>query len=246
MIRCSWKRASHAVVALLMALMPLQQARAIFGLGDIVYDPVNYGQNLLTAARTLQLISLQVQAVQQRIMMLKATAKNLQKMPFSALSNINQTISQVHLLVQQAGQLSFEVNAARSLYQQTYPGVYAAQMSKSALVQLADNQWQASSDAYQHAVLVQSRISENVVSDQQVLASLVDRSQAAEGALQAAQAGNQIQALAVRQNTDLLQLLAVQGRARSLEQSRRAEAEKIGASRVSHYIGDGIAYSRLQ
>ena len=233
------------LTAAIMVFSPLQPAHAIFGLGDIVYDPVNYGQNLLTAARTLQMINQQAQAFQQRITMLQNMAKNLQQLPFNALPNINQAISQVHLLMQQAGQLSFEVSQARILYQQTYPGIYTAQMTKNDLVQLADKQWVASREAYNHAVMVQSQISQNIVTDQQILSALVDQSQNAVGTVQVTQAGNQMRALAIRQNTDLLQLLASQGRAQSLDQSRRTEAEKIAVARVTHYIGDGNAYTRL-
>ena len=228
-----------------MVFSPLQSAHAIFGFGDIVYDPVNYGQNLLTAARTLQMINQQAQAFQQRITMLQNMAKNLQKLPFNALANINQAISQVHLLMQQTGQLSFEVSQARTLYQQTYPGIYTAQMTKNDLAQLADKQWVASTESYNHAVMVQSQVSQNILTDQQILSALVDQSQNAVGTVQVTQAGNQMRALAIRQNTDLLQLLASQGRAQSLDQSRRSESEKIAVARVTYYIGDGNAYTRL-
>ena len=42
-----------SVASIGLALAPVQNANA-FILGGIVYDPTNYAQNLLTAARTVQ------------------------------------------------------------------------------------------------------------------------------------------------------------------------------------------------
>ena len=58
-------------------------------------------------------------------------------------------------------------------------------------------------------------------------------SQSATGALQAAQAGNQLLALQAQQLADLTAAVAAQGRAQSLEAAQRAEqAEQTGASPV--------------
>ncbi len=235
-----------ALMALIVSLTPLQKANAFFGLPSIVFDPTNFGKNLLTAARTLQMVNQQAQAIQQRISMLQNMSKNLQGLTHTSLPNILQEIAQLNVMMQQAGQLAYEVNQARAIYRQTFPGIYQAQMSTDELVQLADRQWAASTDAYRHSVNVQSQISQNVITDQQTLSTLVNQSQNAVGAMQVAQAGNQLQALSIRQNTDLLQLLAVQGRAESLTQARAAESEKIALARLENFIGDGQLYTPLR
>ena len=38
-----------------IALAPMQPAYALFGVGDIVIDPTNLAQNILTAARPLEI-----------------------------------------------------------------------------------------------------------------------------------------------------------------------------------------------
>lgn len=52
------------LAALLMtgaiAFAPMQPAYALFGFGDIVFDPSNYAENVLTAARTLEQINNQI------------------------------------------------------------------------------------------------------------------------------------------------------------------------------------------
>ncbi len=239
------RKLTALIMAVFIAIAPTQQANAIFGF-NIVFDPKNFGQNLLTAARTLQMINQQAQAIQQRINMIRAMEKNLERLDDITLSNLNRQISQLNVLMQQAGQIAFDVDRARAVYQQTFPGAYQAQMSNNQMARYASQQWTASTDALRHAINVQAQISENVIADVNTLNTIIDQSQNAAGSLQAAQAGNQLQALSIRQNTDTLQLLAAQGRAVTLAQARAAEAEKIAIARLERFIGDGRLYTPIK
>ena len=51
----------------------------------IVFDPNNYAQNVLTAARALQQINNQIASLQNQAQMLINQAKNLATLPFSSL-----------------------------------------------------------------------------------------------------------------------------------------------------------------
>jgi hypothetical protein len=55
--------------------------------GGIVYDPTNYAQNVLTAARSLQQINSQIQQIQQQATSLINEARNLASLPFSSHSS---------------------------------------------------------------------------------------------------------------------------------------------------------------
>ena len=76
---------SRAIVlaATMLAVSPMlaTQAHAQFGFGRIVYDPTNYAQNLLTAARTLEQINHQITSLQNEATMLINQAKNLASLP---------------------------------------------------------------------------------------------------------------------------------------------------------------------
>jgi len=69
-----------------------------------------------------------------------------------------------------------------------------------------------------------------------VLGTLVGASQSSTGALQAAQAGNQLLALQSQQIADLTALLAAQGRAQALEAARDAAAEEEGRVRFNRFM----------
>ena len=60
-------------------------AHAFFGFGRIVYDPSNYAQNVLTAARTLEQINNQIQQLQNEAQMLINQARNLASLHYSSL-----------------------------------------------------------------------------------------------------------------------------------------------------------------
>ena len=52
----------------------------------VVFDPNNYAQNVLTAARALQQINNQIVSLQNQAQMLINQAKNLATLPFSSFS----------------------------------------------------------------------------------------------------------------------------------------------------------------
>jgi len=64
-----------------------------------VFDPSNYSQNVLTAARALQQINNQIQSLQNEAMSLINEARNLASLPYSALEQLQQSIGQTRQLL---------------------------------------------------------------------------------------------------------------------------------------------------
>ena len=83
-----------AVLAVPVALSPMlaSPAHAQFGFGRIVYDPSNYAQNVLTAARTLEQINNQITSLQNEAQMLINQARNLASLPYSSLQQLQQNV----------------------------------------------------------------------------------------------------------------------------------------------------------
>ena len=85
------RRAVVAGVLAVSAIAPIalpMPAHAQFG--GIVYDPTNYAQNVLTAARSLQQINNQIQQIQNQATSLINEARNLTSLPFSSLQQLQQ------------------------------------------------------------------------------------------------------------------------------------------------------------
>ena len=74
------------------------------------------------------------------------------------------------------------------------------------------------------------------------MSALIDQSQGATGALQAAQAGNQLLALQSQQLSDLVALLASNGRASALTEAERATAAEQGREQRRRFLTPGAGY----
>src|SRR3546814_15675516 len=99
-----------ATGALVMGVtVPSTPAHAQF----TVFDPSNYSQNLLTAARTLQQVNNQIQSLQNEATMLINQAKNLSRIDFPQLQAITQNLQQIDRLMGQAQAIRFQRSEER-------------------------------------------------------------------------------------------------------------------------------------
>ena len=112
-------------LAVPVALSPMlaSPAHAQFGFGRIVYDPSNYAQNVLTAARTLEQINNQIASLQNEAQMLINQARNLASLPYSSLQQIQQNVSRTQQLLAQAQNIAFDVQNIDQAFQQQYGNV---------------------------------------------------------------------------------------------------------------------------
>ena len=103
------------------------------------------------------------------------------------------------------------------------------------MVANAEARWNDSVGAFQDAMKVQAGVVTNMGVTRQSIGTLVSASQSATGALQAAQAGNQILAVQSQQLSDLAAAIAAQGRAQMLDAARSAAAEAEGRERFRRF-----------
>jgi P-type conjugative transfer protein TrbJ len=203
--------------------------------GRIVYDPTNYSQNLLSAARALEQINNQVTSLANEAQMLINQARNLTSMPTSMLSQIEGNFSEMKSLLGQAERLAYSVEDIESQFASTYRD-FAADKTGEQLVTAARERWQESLSAYEHSLKAGATAVGNIESTQAQTRSLVGASQSAVGILQATQAGNELLAVQGAQIADLTSMLAAQGRAEALEQSRRAAAQEQAREQFGRFM----------
>ena len=96
---------------------------------SIVFDPNNYAQNVLTAARELQQINHQITALQNQAQMLINQARNLASLPYSSLQQLQSSIQRTQQLLAQAQNITFNVQQIDHAFQTTYGGANASQSS---------------------------------------------------------------------------------------------------------------------
>lgn len=208
-----------------------------------VFDPTNYSQNILTAARTLQQVNNQIQSLQNQATMLTNQAKNLSRIDFPQLQAITQTLQQIDRLMGQAQAIKFQVSGLDQQFSQLYPSDFGQALRTNQQVIGARSRLDASMDAYKHTMTVQAQVVENVSADAQTLSDIVSRSQGAEGSLQAQQATNQLLALTAKQQFQIQTLMAAQYRADATEAARRVQAEQEARTATQKFLGTGHAYT---
>lgn len=207
-----------------------------------VFDAQNYVQNLLSAVRALQQIDNQIKSLQNEATMLENMARNLQPMGYSAQNPLLNTLRQITGLMNQARGIQYSVGATDGAFARLYPQSYQASVTNDQFVRDARERWTASMDSFRHTMEMQSQVASNVQADSNTLSDLMAQSQSAVGALQAQQAGNQLAALAAKQQMQVQELLVAQGRAQAMEQARQAEAEEQARAQFERFLGSGPAY----
>jgi len=208
-----------------------------------VFDPSNYSQNILTAARTLQQINNQIQMLQNQAQSLINQARNLSTITFPELQAITQTISQIDQLMGQAQAIRFRVAGLDQQFQSMFPTSFNQALTGNQHVIDARARLDASMAAYKHTMTVQAQVVENVAADASTLNGIVQRSQGAQGALQAQQATNQLLALVAKQQFQLQTLMAAQYRADAIERASRAQAQSDAQGATKKFLGSGSAYT---
>jgi P-type conjugative transfer protein TrbJ len=96
--------------------------------------------------------------------------------------------------------------------------------------------------AFQQTMTVQAQITENIATDTSNLASLSNRSQSAQGSLQATQATNQLLALIAKQQLQMQSMMAAQYRAGAVR-GRADQATTDGQDATTKFLGSGTAYN---
>jgi P-type conjugative transfer protein TrbJ len=208
----------------------------------IVYDPSNYAQNVLQAARALQQINNQITSLQNQTRMLLNQAKNLASLPYSSLQTIEQSFARTQQLLGEAQRLAYDVNQIDQAFQRLYPQGYTGGTSSQQLVSDAQERWQNSLAAYQDALRVQAGVVQNLDTTRSETDTLVSSSQSAVGGLQATQAGNQLIALQTKQLADLTALIAAQSRAQSLAGARTTANQEQAREQLDRFLGDTQGY----
>jgi type IV secretion system protein TrbJ len=209
----------------------------------VVFDPNNYAQNVLTAARALQQINNQITSLQNQAQMLINQARNLASLPYSSLQQLQSSIQRTQQLLTQAQRIAYDVQQIDTAFSTTYAAA-SGSTSNQALISNAQARWQTSLAALQDALRVQAGVVGNLDTNRTQMSALVTSSQSATGALQAAQTGNQLIALQAQQLADLTATVAAQGRAQSLEAAQRITAQDQGREQLRRFLTPGIGYQR--
>jgi P-type conjugative transfer protein TrbJ len=219
-------------------LLAFQPASAL-----TVIDPTNLAQNTLTAMRTLELINNQTRQLQNETQMLLNQARHLAPLDYNVVNRLRMNLANTERLLAEAQGLAYDVQRLDQEFARLYPAEYAGSVTGERMAQEARERWQQGLDGLHTAMRVQAQVAQNLGQDESVLADLVQQSQLAGGALQAAQATNQLLALQAKQSIQAQQLQITQNRAIALELARQAAAAEEARELRRRFMGSGTPYT---
>ncbi|AQR61697.1 P-type conjugative transfer protein TrbJ [Brevundimonas sp. LM2] len=220
-----------------LAVLPLSETLGRAQAQAVVYDPTNHAQNVLQAARALETVNHQIASLQNEAQMLIGQARNLASLPYSSLDTLRAQVARTQQLLGEAQGLAYDVGRIETAFLQgNYAGPTTATPDR-ALIERARARWADQVAALQDALKLQAQVVQATGVTGSEMAALIDRSQGAQGALQAAQAGNQLLAVQARQLADLAALTAAQGRSSALAEADRAAERAEARERFARFMG---------
>src|SRR5580658_7669226 len=128
-MNCLRRIAGASVIALTVFVGPNRTSAQL-----VVFDPNNYAQNVLTAARALQQINNQITSLQNQAQMLINQARNLATLPFSSLLQLEQSILRTQQLLAQAQRIAYDIQQIDRAFSTTYASASSSSLSNQALI----------------------------------------------------------------------------------------------------------------
>ncbi|WP_072389286.1 P-type conjugative transfer protein TrbJ [Hyphomicrobium sp. CS1BSMeth3] len=211
-----------------------------------VFDPANYQQNLLSALRALDAVNNQIRQLQNQAQMLLNMERHLQTLPGSISPQLSLVLGELQRQVAAGNAISLRVQDTDAAFTRLFPTAFADSLSSDEILRQSRARWEETHAAFRRAALLQGQVAENSTADARLLADIVARSDGSVGTLQAAQAGNELTALNIKQALQLQALLAAQARAETIDRSRAVTAQEEARQQFKSFLGDGRAYTRGQ
>jgi P-type conjugative transfer protein TrbJ len=128
---------------------------------QVVYDPSNYAQNVLQAARALQQINNQIAQLENQTQSLINQAKHLVSLPYSLVSTITGQIRRTEQLIGEAQRIAYSVTTIDKAFTTNY-GAINLNVSQQQMVAQAQQRWQNSVAGLQDAMRMQATVAGNI------------------------------------------------------------------------------------
>jgi P-type conjugative transfer protein TrbJ len=208
-----------------------------------VFDPLNYQENLLSAARALQQINNQVRQLQNQAQIILRMDQNLLRLGSTISPDLQRTLADIQTQLRAGEGIALRLQATQSGYEQLFPRQVSADLSGDDVLRNAKRRWEEEYASLRRAASLQGQIVDSVDADTRLLGDAMARSRDAAGALEVAQAGNELTGLSVKQSLALQSLLAAQQRADTVTRARDLATEDEARQRFKSFVGTGSAYT---
>ena len=211
-----------------------------------VFDPSNYSQNLLSAARALEQINNQIRTLQNEAQMILRMDQNLMRLQGTLSPDLQRSLTDIQTQLRAGAGIAMRLQETQNNYQQMFPKEASAALTYDESLRNARSRWEESYAAFQRSAFLQGEIADGIENDAHLLGDALSRSRDAAGALEATQAGNELTGLGVKQSLALQSLVAAQARSETIARARELATEDEGRQRFKSFVGAGTGYMSSQ
>ncbi len=194
--------ARNALAALAVACLTFHVA-PIPASALTVFDPLNYEQNLLSAARALEQINNQIRQLEAQAQMLLRMDRNLTSLTATLSPELQSTLSKLQRRLQEGEGLALKLRETEEGFARLFPQETAEALSRDDVLTNAKSRWEAEYKSLERSALLQGQLADELGRDSRLLDEALARSRTAVGALAVAQAGNELSGLHITQSLKL-------------------------------------------
>ena len=241
--RAARRRAARGVLTAFVVGLLLTTALPTGTSALTVFDPLNYQENLLSAARALEQINNQVRLLQGQTQVLLKMDQNLLRLGSTLSPDLLRSLGDIQSRLRAGEGIALQLRATEAAYERLFPKQVSTALSTDDILRNAKSRWEEEYAALRRTALLQGQIADGLDADTRLLGDAMARSRNAAGALEVAQAGNELTALSVKQSLALQSLLAAHHRAETVAKARDLAAEDEARQRFKSFLGNGRAYT---
>ena len=233
----------RALVGMPMALAILASCASQAIAQFTVFDPANFQQNLFSAVRALEQINNQVRVLQNQVLMIQRMDQNLVRLGSTIAPDLQRSLSQIEAQLHAGEGIALRLQETVRNYEQLFPSRISTALTSDDVLRNARTRWDEEYATLKRAANLQGQIGDSIEADKDLLGDAMNHSRSAAGILEATQAGNELQALSVKQSLALQALLSAQHRAETLAKARDLATENEARQRFKSFVGAGTAYA---
>ena len=155
---------------------------------------------------TLEQINNQVRQLQNQALMIARMDQNLVRLGSTISPDLQRTLGDIQNQLRAGEGIALRLQATQNGYEQLFPRQVSTALSTDDVLRNAKNRWDEEYAGLKRAALLQGQIADSVDADTRLLGDAMARSRNAAGALEVAQAGNELTGLSVKQSLALQSL----------------------------------------
>ena len=232
------------ILSVALIAMASAPAQAIFGVGDIVFDPSAFSQSIISYMNQIRQYMQQCQQYATQLKQLEAQMQNLQGLNYM----VNLTgFQDMQRIINSSRGIASDYAQLQRQYDQVYPDFSKFNTMSGKDYALKATEWnQQTANTNRDAMDLISKSKDWFYSDTGDLRNLTVKANNVSGAKDGIQAIAQISALQSKQLVQLQQTMAASAKAEGAYMAQQAEKEAAAREREKRFWGDGSSQNYKQ